>query len=193
MLQIVLASGSRYRRELLGRLGVPFACADHRHLESIPPGAEPGALVLRLAEAKARSLVRDFPNALIIGSDQVAELDGQILGKPGTPERAMAQLRNMQGKEHRLYTAVAVVEAPTGRVRSHLERSPLRIRSLTEEEIAAYVRQDKPVDCAGSYRSESLGIALLDYQRGDDPTAVVGLPLIGLCRLLRGFGVRIPG
>jgi septum formation protein len=192
MTRLVLASESRYRRALLERLGLPFECAPHRYVESTPPGVDPADLVVRQAGGKAQSLVEAYPDALIIGSDQIAFLDGTILGKPGTRERAIAQLREMQGREHWLFTAVVVLEASSGRVRSHIEISPIRMRNLSGAEIERYVRRENPIDCAGSYQSEALGISLFEYQRGDDPTAVVGLPLIGLCRLLRDFGVEVP-
>jgi len=190
MRRIVLASTSPYRRELMDRLGLAYQAVAPRFTEQLPPGADPAALVVEQAVGKARSVVADHPDALIIGSDQLVALDERVLGKPGDPERAVAQLQALQGREHRLLTAVAVVDAGDGRTETQLDVSTLRVRNLSEEEIRAYVRRENPIDCAGSYRSEGLGIALFDHLRGDDPTAIVGLPLTVVCRLLGRFGVN---
>jgi MAF protein len=172
------------------RLGLPFACVAPRYEEAPAVATSPETLVLRHAAGKAGSLSADHPDALIIGSDQVVELEGRILGKPRTPDRAIAQLMEMRGREHRLVTGVVLLDAATLETRSHVEVSAIRMRDLRAEEIREYARRENPIDCAGSYRSEGLGIALFEYLRGDDPTAVVGLPLIGLCRLLREAGVH---
>jgi MAF protein len=189
MPRLVLATTSPYRRALMERLGLPFACVAPRYEETPDVASSPEALVLEHALGKARSVAAEHADALIIGSDQVAVLGERILGKPRTPDRAVAQLTGMRGREHRLLTAVVVLDAATDRVGSHVEVSTIRMRDLGDEEIREYVRREAPIDCAGSYRSEGLGIALFEHLRGDDPTAVVGMPLIGLCRLLRQFGV----
>lgn len=183
---LILASTSRYRRALLDRLGVPYEAVAPDYVEETPDGADPEALVLAHAEGKARSVAATHPDAWILGSDQVAVLDEEILGKPGSAERARAQLRRLSGREHALLTAVVLLDARTGQVNRHLERTEIRIRELTDAEIADYVDRDDPVDCAGSYKAEGLGITLFDHQRGDDPTAIVGLPLIAVSRMLRG-------
>ncbi len=191
MKPLVLASTSKYRAALLERLGVPFEAAAPPYEERNVAGHAPDRMVMEQARGKAESLVSTFPNAVIIGSDQVAHLDGAILTKPGSFDRAVEQLDRLQGHEHELLTGVCVIDATSGQSVEHLERSPIRIRSLTRVEIEAYVRADNPVDCAGSYKAESLGVTIFDYQRGDDPTAVVGLPLIALSRLLRELGIDI--
>jgi septum formation protein len=191
MRSIVLASTSRYRRDLLNRLGLVYEAVAPRFEESIRIGIEPGDLVLEQAAGKAGSVAADFPESLIIGSDQLVALGDHVLGKPGTPDRAVAQLQSMRGREHELLTAAVVLDAASGQRRSHLEVSRIRVRDLTDAEIQAYVRRENPIDCAGAYRAEALGIILFDYLRGDDPTAIVGLPLIATCRLLREFGVNV--
>jgi septum formation protein len=186
--ELVLASTSKYRRELLARLGVEFVTAAPAIAEFNLLGAGgPRALVLEQAAAKARSLSNAYPRALIIGSDQVGFLDGQLLTKPGTPERAREQLRAMSGKTHLFYTAVAVLDAATGRIESHCDETVGRVRALADWEIDAYLRLDVPFDCAGSIRVELRGVALLRELKCADPTAIVGLPLIALCELLRRF------
>lgn len=183
---LILASTSRYRRGLLDRLGIPYRAVAPEYEETMPEGVDPETLVLAHAEGKARSVAGAYPEARILGSDQVAVLDGRILGKPGTAKGARAQLRELSGREHVLLTAVVLLDVASGRVVRHVERSAIGMRDLTDDEIAEYVRRDDPVDCAGSYKAEGLGITLLAYQRGDDPTAVVGLPLIAVSRMLRG-------
>lgn len=192
MTAVVLASTSPYRRELLGRLGIPFtavapAC-DEDALKD--PALAPQALAERLAEAKALSLAGTQPDAAVIGSDQVCALESRILGKPGTPERAREQLAALAGREHRLITAVAI--AHRGRVHRHTSIARLRMRALTADEIARYVERDRPTDCAGSYKLERAGIALFDAIDCDDHTAITGLPLLALCALLRTCGVIVP-
>jgi septum formation protein len=180
------------------RLGLPFVVAAPRFDEIQPePGADPARLVTGNALGKALSLLPDHPGSLVIGSDQLAVCGDEILTKPGTPERAVEQLLRLAGREHELLTAVAVLRAPPAGAPaesdSHGEhavvRSPLRMRPLTRGEAVAYVRLESPLDCAGAYKSEGLGIALFERMGGDDPTAIVGLPLITLARLLRRFGV----
>ncbi|MBU4424238.1 MAG: septum formation inhibitor Maf [Gammaproteobacteria bacterium] len=189
---LVLGSTSRYRHELLSRLNLPFAVAAPE-VDETPLAAEtPRALALRLALAKALAVARQHPQAVVIGSDQVADLGGQPLGKPGTHERAVAQLRQMRGQTVVFQTAVAVVCAATGFEQVDLAPVEVRFRMLTDEEIERYLRAEEPYDCAGSAKSEGLGIALLDAIHSDDPTALIGLPLIRTCRMLRAAGMVLP-
>lgn len=188
---LVLGSTSRYRRELLARLRIPFHVAAPEVDESPRPGESPRDLACRLALAKAWAVARDFPHAVVIGSDQVADLDGEPLGKPGTHDRAMAQLRRMRGRTVVFQTAVAVVCAATGFVMEDLAPVRVRFRDLPDAEIEAYLQAEQPYDCAGSAKSEGLGIALLSAIDSDDPTALVGLPLIRTCHMLRAAGVKV--
>lgn len=194
-MRIVLASTSRYRRELIQRLGLGVESAapafDEEAEKKALEALSPEDLVASLARGKARSLGEAYPDALIIGSDQAAEVDGELLGKPGTEEAARAQLRLLSGREHRLLTAVAVFEPRTGRLEEALDVHRLSVRALSDEAIANYVRIDRPLDCAGSYRVEALGIALFDRLSGDDFTAIIGLPLTRVVALLDRFGVRV--
>ncbi len=188
---VVLGSTSRYRRELMQRLHLPFE-VDAPDVDETPqPGETPEALARRLALAKARAVAARHPEAVVIGSDQVADLAGQPLGKPGTHERAVQQLRMMRGQVVVFQTAIAVVCLATGFVREDLAPVRVRFRALSDAEIEAYLRAEQPYDCAGSAKSEGLGIALLEAIDNDDPTALVGLPLIRTCRLLREAGVRL--
>ncbi len=189
--EVVLGSTSRYRRELLSRLHLPFEVAAPEVDETPRAGEAPDALALRLALAKARAVAALHPQAAVIGSDQVADLDGEPLGKPGSHERAVAQLRRMRGRTVVFQTAVAVVCAQTGFEACELAAVRVRFRDLADEEIETYLRREQPYDCAGSAKSEGLGIALLDAIESDDPTALVGLPLIRTCRMLRAAGVRL--
>ena len=189
---LVLGSTSRYRRELLQRLGLPFAVAAPDVDETPLQGEAPRALALRLALAKARAVAAQHPDAVVIGSDQVADLHGQPLGKPGTHERASAQLQRMSGETVIFQTAVAVVCAATGFEQVDLAPVEVRFRTLTGDEIERYLHAEQPYDCAGSAKSEGLGISLLDAILSDDPTALVGLPLIRTCRMLRAAGLTLP-
>ncbi len=190
-MKLVLASTSPYRRALMERLGLTYEAAAPRFVEKtsdeIP---DPRALVKDNAVGKARSLVADHPEQLIIGSDQVVACEGEVFTKPGSHERAVAQLLRLAGAEHELLTAVAVL-APGGEraAKVVLVENRLRMRALTPADAEAYVRLEQPLCCAGAYKFEQLGIALFDHVRGDDPTAIVGLPLIALLRLLRQHGV----
>jgi len=184
---LILASTSRWRAELLCRLGLPFVQAAPGVEEVRLPGERPDVLATRLAVEKARAVARLHPDAVVIGSDQVAVLDGEVLGKPGTEERARAQLARASGRSVEFLTAVATVDR--GAVRSELDRTLVRFRTLTEDEIARYVARERPLDCAGSFRSEALGVALFDAIETRDPAALVGLPLVALCRLLRAAGI----
>ncbi|WP_296873228.1 Maf family nucleotide pyrophosphatase [Tibeticola sp.] len=194
--RLILGSTSRYRRELLERLRLPFDVLAPEVDETPQPGEAPQALALRLARAKAEDVARRQPQAVVIGSDQVADLDGEPLGKPLTHERALAQLRRMRGRTVVFETAVAVVCAASGFAHSELARVRVRFRSeadgLDDAAIERYLRAETPYDCAGSAKSEGLGIALLEAIDSDDPTALVGLPLIRTCRLLRAAGLQLP-
>ncbi len=185
---LILGSTSRYRRELLQRLHVPFETAAPQVDETPQTGEAPAALALRLALAKARAVAALHPRAVVIGSDQVADLDGAPIGKPGSHERAAEQLRRMSGRTVVFHTALAVVHAATGH--AEVDSAPVRVRfrELNEAEIERYLRIDEPYDCAGSAKCESLGVALLDSIDSDDPTALVGLPLIRTCAMLRRAG-----
>ena len=188
---LVLGSTSRYRRELLSRLKLPFEVVPPEVDETPLAGERPAALACRLALAKAHAVAARYPQAIVIGSDQVADLDGEPLGKPGDHARAVEQLHRMRGRSVVFQTAVAVVCAQTGF--EQMELAPVRVqfRPLDNEEIETYLRAEQPYDCAGSARSEGLGIALLDAIDNDDPTALVGLPLIRTCRLLRAAGLKL--
>ncbi len=184
---LILASTSRYRRELLQRLRLPFDVVSPEVDETPLPGEAPAALALRLALAKARAVQACQPGAVVIGSDQVADLDGEPIGKPHTHERAVAQLTRLSGRSVVFQTGVAVV-AP-GFERALLASVRVRFRALAPAEIEHYLRTEQPYDCAGSAKSETLGIALLEAIDSDDPTALVGLPLIRTCALLREAGI----
>jgi septum formation protein len=190
---LILGSTSRYRRELLERLRMPFEVASPQVDETPLPGEAPAALATRLALAKAREVAERFPNAVVIGSDQVADVDGQPIGKPGTHERAVAQLQRMSGRSVVFQTAVAVVRlaGPSRPAFEAVQLTPVtvRFRVLSEAEIEHYLRLEQPYDCAGSAKCETLGIALLAAIESDDPTALVGLPLIRTCELLRQAGL----
>ncbi|WP_440112801.1 Maf family nucleotide pyrophosphatase [Acidovorax sp. BL-A-41-H1] len=187
-----MGSTSRYRRELLERLNLPFEVAAPDVNETPLPGETPRDLALRLALAKARAVAQQHPGAVVIGSDQVADLAGEPLGKPGQHERAVQQLRQMRGQTVVFQTAVAVVCAATGFEQVELAPVEVRFRALSDEEIERYLRAEQPYDCAGSAKSEGLGIALLDAIHSDDPTALIGLPLIRTCRMLRAAGLVLP-
>lgn len=190
--RLVLGSTSRYRRELLQRLGLPFDVASPE-VDEIPlAGETPAALATRLALAKARAVAQRHPEAVVIGSDQVADLNGEPLGKPGTHERAVAQLRRMSGQTVVFQTALAVRCEATGFESVDLAAVRVVFRTLGDAEIERYLRAEEPYDCAGSAKSEGLGIALLERIDSDDPTALVGLPLIRTCRLLREAGLMVP-
>lgn len=192
MLQkLVLASTSPYRRELLNRLGLPFDVANPRADESPLPDEAPENLALRLSEVKARAVALAYPDALIIGSDQVATVDGKIYGKPGTHERAVAQLRELSGKTVNFFTGLCLFDAKNGKVEVRGIPTLVKFRDLSDTEIENYLEREPAYDCAGSAKSEGLGIALLASMQGDDPNALVGLPLIALCDMLRNKGVQI--
>ena len=187
-----LGSTSRYRRELLARLGLPFDVAAPAVDETPQPGEAPRALALRLALAKARAVAALHPEAIVIGSDQVADLAGAPLGKPGNHARATAQLRQMSGQTVVFQTALAVACQATGFEQVDLAPVRVRFRALSDAEIERYLQAEQPYDCAGSAKSEGLGIALLDAIDSDDPTALIGLPLIRTARMLRAAGLVLP-
>jgi septum formation protein len=191
--ELILASTSRYRRELLTRLTARFRCIAPQVEESPHAGEKPAELAARLAEAKARAVAAQAPGALVIGSDQVAALGERVFGKPGDAQSAAAQLRACSGNEVVFHTAVCLVDARVTALpaRHALDTTRVRMRVLDDAEIARYVAREQPLDCAGSFKSESLGIALFDSINSSDPTALVGLPLVALCRLLRDAGVAV--
>jgi septum formation protein len=187
--ELILASTSRYRRELLERLRLPFRALSPETDETALPGEAPAALAERLALAKARALARRFPDAVVIGADQVADVDGSALGKPDDHARAVEQLRAMSGRTIVFQTALAVVREATGFAEVRRVPVPVRFRRLDDAEIEFYLRAEQPYDCAGSAKCETLGIALLEAIESDDPTALIGLPLITTCALLRAAGL----
>lgn len=191
-MKIVLASTSAYRRELLQRFGLPFETARPDIDESPLPDESPAATAERLAEQKARAVAAAHPDALIIGSDQVAHMGETRFDKPGTVERAVAQLQTMSGRTVIFHTALALLNTRSGRIQVDAVPTQVRFRTLSDEEIIRYVDKERPLDCAGSAKSEGLGITLLEALSGDDPNALVGLPLIALARMLRNEGVSLP-
>jgi septum formation protein len=188
---LVLGSTSRYRRELLARLNVPFEVAAPDVDETPRAGELPATLAQRLALAKARAVAAKFPHAVVISSDQVADLHGEPLGKPGTHERAVEQLRMMRGQTVIFQTALAVVCLQSGFVQQDIAAVRVVFRELSDAEIENYLRIEQPYDCAGSAKSEGLGIALLERIDNDDPTALIGLPLIRTARMIRAAGVKL--
>ena len=187
--RLILGSTSPYRRELLQRLRLPFDTDAPRVDENAQPGEAPAALATRLALEKAHEVARRHPGAVVIGADQVAELDGQAIGKPGSHARAVAQLQSMRGRRVVFHTAVAVVRPDTGFAQGLLAPVTVLFRALSDAEIEHYLRLEQPYDCAGSAKCETLGIALLEAIESDDPTALIGLPLIRTCALLRAAGI----
>jgi septum formation protein len=188
---LILASTSRYRRELLERLRLPFATVAPEVDETPYPGETPQQLACRLAMEKARAVAARHPQAVVIGSDQVADLDGQALGKPLVHDIAVQQLQRMQGQQVVFQTAVAVVCNAKKFAQMDLAQVRVRFRTLSADDIEAYLRAEQPYDCAGSAKSEGLGITLLDAIDNDDPTALIGLPLIRTCQMLRAAGVHM--
>ena len=193
MPKIILASTSKYRKALVERLGLSVDC--------IAPGVDeeafkadfidPVDLATRLAVAKARAVAKNWPDAIVIGADQLATMDGRVLGKPGTFENAVAQLESLSGRTHTLVTAMSIM-GPGDQMQSHLDLSHLTMRQLTCAELEKYVARDKPLDCAGSYKLEEAGIALFDQIQTADHTAITGLPLVALVSILRSLGVALP-
>ena len=189
--KLILASTSPYRRELLNRLGLTFDVANPQTDETPLPGETPEPLSLRLSEAKARAVANLYPDALIIGSDQVATVDGKIFGKPGNHQNAVKQLRELSGKTVNFFTGLCLLNAKTGKADVRGIPTLVTFRQLTDSEIENYLRREPAYNCAGSAKSEGLGIALLSSMRGDDPNALVGLPLIALCDMLRQQGMAV--
>lgn len=192
MPRLILASSSRYRRELLSRLGLPFESLSPEIDEQPGPGESAATVARRLAQEKAQAIARQHPDAVIIGSDQTATIDGsQIIGKPGTHDRAVAQLKSASGKTLTFHTGLCVWQAGEEPL---LDCVPtfVRFRELSDAEIERYLRTEQPYDCAGAAKSEGLGVSLLLSQDGSDPTALIGLPLIRLCDMLRQRGFELP-
>ncbi|MEY2947208.1 MAG: Maf-like protein YceF [Pseudomonadota bacterium] len=188
---LILGSSSRYRKELLSRLNIPFEVAAPEVDETPRLNETPRDLALRLALAKARAVASKYPEAVVIGSDQVADLEGQALGKPGNHANAVKQLQRMRGKTVIFQTALSVICLATGFEQTDLATVKVRFRDLTDAEIESYLQAEEPYDCAGSAKSEGLGIALLAAIDNDDPTALVGLPLIRTCHMLSAAGVKL--
>lgn len=189
---LVLGSTSRYRAELLQRLHLPFEQRAPGTEEGSQPGETPRDRALRLAIAKAHAAADGLEDALVIGSDQVAELEGRVLDKPGSIERARAQLSASSGREVHFHTALCLHDTRSGQDLMHVDHTRVHFRSLTPEEIARYVERESPLDCAGSFKCEGLGISLFERIDNEDPSALVGLPLIALARLLREAGIALP-
>lgn len=191
-MDLILASTSRYRRELVEKLGVPFTCVapdcDEDAFKVL--GLAPQLLAERLAKEKAASVAARYPKAAVIGSDQLLELDGEVLGKPGTPERAVAQLLKLSGKRHRLITAMVVLAG--SRAFAHTDVTELAVRPLTQLQAEKYVAADNPIDCAGSYKFEVNGVRLIQSMRTEDPSAITGLPLLRLGDWLTLLGFAFP-
>ncbi|MGI3448118.1 Maf family protein [Citrobacter arsenatis] len=185
MPQLILASTSPWRRALLEKLAIPFECAAPEVDETPLPGEAPRHLVLRLAQKKAQSLAHRYPSHLIIGSDQICVLDGEITGKPLTEENARQQLLKARGNIVTFYTGLALYNSATGHLQTEVEPLDVHFRHLSETEIEDYVRKERPLHCAGSFKSEGLGIALFERLEGRDPNTLIGLPLIALCQMLR--------
>jgi septum formation protein len=190
--RIVLASTSRYRAELLRRLLPDFEQRAPGTDETALPGEAPDARAARLAAAKALAAAADLRDALVIGSDQVAELDGEMLDKPGSTANARAQLTASSGRVVRFHTALCLLDTRNGQQQLHVDHTRAHFRILTAAEIERYVTREQPLDCAGSFKCEGLGISLFDRIDSEDPSALVGLPLIALARLLRAAGVAVP-
>ncbi|MFP8439239.1 Maf family protein [Klebsiella aerogenes] len=188
MSNLLLASTSPWRRMLLEKLSLPFECAAPEVDETPLPGESARQLVVRLAQAKAQALASRFPQHLIIGSDQVCVLDGEITGKPHTEENAHRQLRKASGTIVTFYTGLALYNSANGHQQTECEPFDVHFRHLSDQEIEAYIRKENPLQCAGSFKSEGLGITLFERLEGRDPNSLVGLPLIALCQMLRREG-----
>ena len=189
---LILASTSRYRRALLERLGLPFDCVAPAADETRLPGEPAAEMAARLARVKAEAVAARYPEAIVVGSDQVALRGTDVLGKPGTVERCREQLRASSGQEVVFLTAVHVIDGMAGRAESHVDRTVVKFRELSDAEIDRYIERDQPLDCAGGFKAESLGIALFDRIESIDPTGLTGLPLSRLCGALRRARVQIP-
>lgn len=190
-MQLLLASTSRYRRELLQRLALPFESVAPEVEEAQHPGESVESMTARLAEAKARAVAQRHPGAVVIGSDQAASLAGRALGKPGGRDRAIAQLVLVSGQTVMFHTALCVIDSH-GHERGLMDTTRVQFRTLGMGEIERYVDREQPFDCAGSFKCEGLGISLFERIESEDPTALIGLPLIGLCQQLRAIGFELP-
>ena len=190
-MKLILASSSPYRRALLARLKIPFEAISPDVDETPQPNETPEKLVERLSRVKARKVATDHREALVIGSDQVAVYNGQIVGKPHGHDKAVAQLKDASGRTVMLYTGLALLNAATGKEQCEVVPYRVTFRKLTDELIESYLRKEQPYSCAGSVKSEGLGIALLEKFEGDDPNTLIGLPLIRLVRMLENEGVKI--
>jgi len=190
--RLILGSTSRYRAELLQRLGLPFEARAPGTVEDERPGEAPATRATRLASAKATDAGVGLPDALIIGSDQVAELDGALLEKPGSAERAHAQLAACSGRAVNFHTALCLLDTRDGKQRTHVDLTRVRFRRLDAAEITRYIEREQPLDCAGSFKCEGLGISLFERIENSDPTALIGLPMIALAQLLRDAGINVP-
>jgi septum formation protein len=188
---LILASTSPYRKELLLRLGLPFQTARPDVDETPFPNESPQLLAQRLAEAKARSIAKSYPNAWVIGSDQVAELNGQAIGKPENFERAADQLSAASGKTMRFFSAFCLLRAEPNKIIANTDITTVYFRNLPSSEIERYLHKEQPYDCAGSFKAEGLGITLFDRIESNDPTGLIGLPLISLSKALRQAGLDL--
>lgn len=189
--KLILGSSSIYRRELLERLQIPFSVISPEISETPLPGESPEATALRLAQEKARKIGASQPNSLIIGCDQVATLDGQQLGKPLTHDNAVKQLQLMRGRIVTFHSALCLFNSGTGNMQSQVVPYQVKFRNLSDEQIENYLLKEQPYHCAGSAKSEGLGIALMEWMRGDDPNALIGLPLIALTSMLEREGLDV--
>ena len=188
---LILASSSIYRRELLQKLQIPFSTISPKIDEAPLTDEKPYETALRLAQEKARKIGEDHPYALIVGCDQVATLDGEQLGKPGNHKNAVEQLKKMQGREVKFYSALCLYNASTGNMQTENVPYLVRFRQLTDEQIENYLNKEQPYQCAGSAKSEGLGVALIERMLGEDPNALVGLPLIKLVTMLQNEGLKV--
>ncbi|MBI1195792.1 MAG: septum formation inhibitor Maf [Gammaproteobacteria bacterium] len=188
--ELVLASSSPYRSMLLKRLGIEFSIVSPQVDESREEDEPAHLMAARLSEDKAMAVADTYPQTLIIGSDQVAVLDGEIIGKPGTHEKAVEQLRKASGRSMHFYSGLCLLNTMTGERQTDVIDTEVRLRPISDELIEAYLRKEQPYDCAGACKVEGLGIALIDYVYSGDPTALIGLPLIRLCEMLRAEGIE---
>lgn len=188
---LILASSSRYRREVLEKLHLPFQCVSPEIDETPLPDESPEQTSLRLAESKARKVAQAYPNALIIGCDQVATVDGLQIGKPGNHDNAVKQLAMLSGKEVIFHSAICLYNSANQHMQSTIAPYYVKFKPLSPRQIETYLRLEQPYDCAGSAKSEGMGIALLEYMRGDDPNALIGLPVIVLVDMLMQAGVDV--
>jgi septum formation protein len=188
---LILASSSVYRRELLQKLQIPFSCVSPKLDESALVGEKPHETALRLAQEKAKKIAEEYSHALVIGCDQVATLDGEQLGKPGNHKNAVKQLKKMRGREVTFYSALCLYNAATENMQAHIVPYLVKFRQLTDEEIENYLTKEQPYHCAGSAKSEGLGVALIERMLGEDPNALIGLPLIKLISMLKNEGVNV--